>query len=233
MEVMEQRRNEIVAFVNEQGQVSFSQLKEKFPTVSEMTLRTDLKILDQNQQLVRIHGGAKSLVEVVGTEDFLKLRFVRNTEDKKIIAHKAKQLIKGNQTIFLDSGSTTTMLATEFEDKPNVIMLGGNMNCRSMSVNGYNAIRAIEKVNFDIAFMGVTRFDYETGFTCETLEDAEIKRLAVEKSNKVVVLMDSSKIGKRGTYTMCNLDQVDVVVCDDKLPENFIEECKARGILVY
>ena len=56
MEVMEQRRNEIVAFVNEQGQVSFSQLKEKFPTVSEMTLRTDLKILDQNQQLVRIHG---------------------------------------------------------------------------------------------------------------------------------------------------------------------------------
>ena len=45
--------------------------------------------------------------------------------------------------------------------------------------------------------------------------------------------MDSSKIGKRGTYTMCNLDQVDVVVCDDKLPENFIEECKARGILVY
>ena len=70
MEVMEQRRNEIVAFVNEQGQVSFSQLKEKFPTVSEMTLRTDLKILDQNQQLVRIHGGAKSLVEVVGTEDF-------------------------------------------------------------------------------------------------------------------------------------------------------------------
>ena len=253
MEVMEQRRNEIVAFVNEQGQVSFSQLKEKFPTVSEMTLRTDLKILDQNQQLVRIHGGAKSLVEVVGTEDFLKLRFVRNTEDKKIIAHKAKQLIKGNQTIFLDSGSTTTMLATEFEDKPNVIMtsgltcamelaklkesrvvmLGGNMNCRSMSVNGYNAIRAIEKVNFDIAFMGVTRFDYETGFTCETLEDAEIKRLAVEKSNKVVVLMDSSKIGKRGTYTMCNLDQVDVVVCDDKIPENFIEECKARGILVY
>ena len=233
MEVMEQRRNEIVAFVNEQGQVSFSQLKEKFPTVSEMTLRTDLKILDQNQQLVRIHGGAKSLVEVVGTEDFLKLRFVRNTEDKKIIAHKAKQLIKGNQTIFLDSGSTTTMLATEFEDKSRVVMLGGNMNCRSMSVNGYNAIRAIEKVNFDIAFMGVTRFDYETGFTCETLEDAEIKRLAVEKSNKVVVLMDSSKIGKRGTYTMCNLDQVDVVVCDDKLPENFIEECKARGILVY
>ena len=61
----------------------------------------------------------------------------------------------------------------------------------------------------------------------------KLKRLAVEKSNKVVVLMDSSKIGKRGTYTMCNLDQVDVVVGDDKLPENFIEECKAREILVY
>lgn len=56
MEVMDQRRNEIVEFVNENQTVTFTQLKEKFPSVSEMTLRTDLKYLDQAKRIVRIHG---------------------------------------------------------------------------------------------------------------------------------------------------------------------------------
>ena len=75
MEVMEQRRSEIVAFVNERESVTFAQLKERFPSVSEMTLRTDLKVLDQNRQLVRIHGGAKSIDQVVGNDDVLKRRW--------------------------------------------------------------------------------------------------------------------------------------------------------------
>ena len=82
MEVMEQRRSEIVAFVNERESVTFAQLKERFPSVSEMTLRTDLKVLDQNRQLVRIHGGAKSIDQVVGNDDVLKKRFVRNNRSK-------------------------------------------------------------------------------------------------------------------------------------------------------
>ena len=111
MEVMEQRRSEIVAFVNERESVTFAQLKERFPSVSEMTLRTDLKVLDQNRQLVRIHGGAKSIDQVVGNDDVLKKRFVRNTEAKRVIAKKALAFVEANRTIFFDSGSTTTMLA--------------------------------------------------------------------------------------------------------------------------
>lgn len=82
MEVMEQRRSEIVAFVNERESVTFAQLKERFPSVSEMTLRTDLKVLDQNRQLVRIHGGAKSIDQVVGNDDVLKKRFVSQYRSK-------------------------------------------------------------------------------------------------------------------------------------------------------
>ena len=59
MEVMEQRRSEIVAFVNERESVTFAQLKERFPSVSEMTLRTDLKVLDLNRQLVRFRDREK------------------------------------------------------------------------------------------------------------------------------------------------------------------------------
>ena len=56
---MEQRRNQIVELVNRKGSISFAQLKEAFPSVSEMTLRTDLKALDEARRVVRVHGGVK------------------------------------------------------------------------------------------------------------------------------------------------------------------------------
>ena len=74
MEGMEKRRNDIVRYVNEQGNVTFNQLKEHFPSVSDMTLRTDLKALDEQQKLVRIHGGAKSLEIVTGNDDVRRTR---------------------------------------------------------------------------------------------------------------------------------------------------------------
>ena len=111
MEVMDQRRNEIVEFVNENQTVTFTQLKEKFPSVSEMTLRTDLKYLDQAKRIVRIHGGAKSMDVVSGNDDVLKLRYGRNVNEKKEIAQKALSFVEPAKTIFVDSGSTTTMLA--------------------------------------------------------------------------------------------------------------------------
>ena len=57
MDTMEQRRNTIVDLVNQSGNVSFAQLKKKFPQISEMTLRTDLKVLDEAKRIVRVHGG--------------------------------------------------------------------------------------------------------------------------------------------------------------------------------
>ena len=120
MEVMDQRRNKIVAFVNENQTVTFTQLKEKFPSVSEMTLRTDLKYLDQAKRIVRIHGGAKSMDVVSGNDDVLKLRYGRNVNEKKEIAQKALSFVEPAKTIFVDSGSTTTMLAHVLNNQNNV-----------------------------------------------------------------------------------------------------------------
>ena len=120
MEVMDQRRNEIVEFVNENQTVTFTQLKEKFPSVSEMTLRTDLKYLDQAKRIVRIHGGAKSMDVVSGNDDVLKLRYGRNVNEKKEIAQKALSFVEPAKTIFVDSGSTTTMLAHVLNNQNNI-----------------------------------------------------------------------------------------------------------------
>lgn len=253
MEVMDQRRNEIVEFVNENQTVTFAQLKEKFPSVSEMTLRTDLKFLDQEKKIVRIHGGAKSMDEVAGNDDILKLRYGRNVSEKKEIAQKALRFVQPSKTIFLDSGSTTTMLAHILKDQNNifytsgltcaiemakltkskVFVTGGNLNTRSFSVNGMDGLRCLDKVNFDVAFIGVTRYAKDTGFTCQSLEDCELKRKAIAQSKKVIVLMDSSKVEKKGTYTICGLDEVDCVVSDSLLSDGFKQECEEHGLSVY
>lgn len=250
---MEQRRNDIVSFVNENGSVTFARIKERFAGVSEMTLRTDLKVLDQQNRIIRIHGGAKSLDQVTKNDDFLKQRYIRNTEEKKIIAQKALDLVKPGHTIFIDSGSTTTMLSHILKDQPNtfvtsgltcaiemaklksakVSLTGGNLNNRSLSVNGFEGLRLIERVNFDEAFIGVTNFSFKTGFTCESESDAELKKAAIQKANKVIILMDSSKYERKGTYTICNLDDVAAIVSDDKLPQEFIKKCEELGIIVY
>ena len=253
MDSVESRRNAITALINEKGEITFAQLKEAFPSVSDMTLRTDLKNLDDKKKIVRIHGGAKSVDLVVGTDDYLGKRSVRNVKAKKKIALKAKELILPGAAVFLDSGSTTTMLAAELEDQPNLIVTsgiscamelarlekpqvvipGGLLNRYSMSVCGMQGIRELQKMNFDIAFIGVTTYDDATGFACNVYEESQLKQTAIHKAGKVIALMDSSKIGKHSTFTFGTLDEVDVVISDGRLPASFLAACKEHGVEVY
>ena len=253
MDAMEMRRNAIAELVNKHGTVSFSQIKEQFPNVSEMTLRTVLKALDAAKEIVRIHGGAKSVQLVIGTDDYLTRRSVRNIQAKQEIAKKAKQLILPDTAIFLDSGSTTTELARIFPDqsnliyttglscatelanltKPVIMLTGGQLNRYSISMYGISAIRELEQVNFHQTFLGVTGYSMKAGFTCGNSEEAMLKRTAIAQAEQVIVLMDSSKTDVKSTYTICGLSDVDVIISDGKLPEDFLLECEKHHIVVY
>lgn len=249
---MEQRRNKMVELINQKGNVSFAQIKAEFPNVSEMTLRTDLKALDEANRIVRIHGGAKSVQVVIGTDDFLNKRSVRNISEKKEIAQKALKLLRSDSVVFLDSGSTTTSLASIFPDQSNLIYTtglscatelvnlehpiinipGGRMNRYSMSVCGYTAIKELEGVNFDQAFIGVTCYDESTGFTCGVRDEAILKQTVIKQSGQTIILMDSSKVGKRNPFTFCDLSDVDVIISDDHLPESFLKSCEEYDVTV-
>lgn len=252
MDSMEARRNAIVELINERGTVSFSQLKEAFSQVSEMTLRTDLKLLDESKRIVRIHGGAKSVQVVVGTDDYLSKRAVRNIAGKQRIAEKALSLLRPDTTIFVDSGSTTTMFARQFPDqsnliyttglscatelanltRPTVMLPGGRLNRYSQSVYGITAVRELERVNFSQTFLGVTSYSADTGFTCGSNEEAILKQTAIRQAEQVIVLIDSSKVGTRSTFCICDLSQIDMVVSDDHLPEAFLAECRRYQVPV-
>ena len=80
---MEERRKQIVELVNREGNVSFGRLKAEFDPVSEMTLRRDLEALDKAGSIIRVHGGVKSVEVVIGTDDLLLKRSVRNMKPRR------------------------------------------------------------------------------------------------------------------------------------------------------
>ena len=232
--------------------ITFSQLKSAFPDVSEMTLRTDLKSLDEARRIVRTHGGARSVEYIVGTDDLLLNRNTRNVAEKGIIARKAKGLIRPDSTVFLDSGSTTTALAKELDDmrtlvftnsltcaaelarleQARTIMIGGSLNRYSLSLNGSKSIEDVNALSFDLLFLGVTSFQSSTGFACGSDDEAALKRALIAHAEKTVVLMDSSKLGQKSTFKICDLADVDYVVSDGKLTEHFKKYCEEAEVKV-
>ena len=247
---MEQRRNAIVDFVNDKGNITFAQLEKRFPNVSQMTLRTDLKFLDEEKKIVRIHGGAKSVDVVLGTDDYIGRRAVRNVEEKESIVEKAAALIRANTTVFLDSGSTTTALAKVWPDQPNfiftssmtcamelsglkqptVFVLGGELNKYSMSVCGVAAIDSVKAVNFDMAFLGVTSYSSDAGFSCGVLMESYLKQAVLQRSAEKIILMDSFKTDKKSAFHICRLEEADMVISDKNVSKEFRLECERAGV---
>lgn len=246
------RRNKLIALVNRERTISFSELKHAFPDVSEMTLRTDLKHLDEQRLIVRVRGGARSVGYVIGTDDFLERRNARRVEEKTIIAQKAAGLLRPNTSIFLDSGSTITMMVRYIKidnllvftnslvsaqelshlEQIQTHMVGGRLNRYSMSVYGGQAAENISKISFDQLFLGATGYQQEQGLSCGSDEEAALKRSCISRADQVILLMDSGKIDHRSTFRICGLEKIDLVVTDGKAPESFLRECSEHNVEV-
>ena len=249
---MQKRRQKIVEIINREGQISFARLKNAFADVSEMTLRTDLKALDEMGAIIRIHGGARSVDTVTGTEIAFAQKTSHNIAEKSEIAVKAVKLLKACSSVFIDSGSTTTAMCRLVPDevrhiytsgiscamelcglkKPRVHMPGGLVNGSTVSITGSKTVLDIRSCHFDICFLGVTSFSPEYGFCCEIQDDALIKQVAMERSDRVVVLMDSGKYGMTNTYCFAETEAVDMVVSDSGLTDEQRNYFERKGIAV-
>lgn len=246
---MNQRRDRIAELINKEGTVSFSRLKAAFPNISEMTLRNDLKALDKDNRIVRVHGGARSIGVIIGADIAYDIRAAQNTAEKRLIAQKALKLLTPGLSIFLDSGSTAIEIARHFPDDSYMIftsgincaleltkltnarahLIGGELNRYNLSVNGIRSINEIEHLNFNMAFLGTTGFSLERGFTCAVEAENELKRAIIRKADKVVVLMDSRKVGIVNTFTFASPNEISTIISDDKLDEEIKKTLEANG----
>lgn len=252
------RRHDVVEYINSMGSVSFNELKKHFPSVSEMTLRTDLKELSDSGSIIRTRGGAKSIKRNTQASDLYMFRLQRNVDKKEQIAVKAEAYLREqlnrspNLTIYLGPGSTVTEIAKHFPDewctiitdsiscayelmalkKPTVVINGGTLNRYNCSCDGVSSLKNMERVNFDIMFLSVAGYSEEAGFTCIKEIMDETLDIVKKNSKMVIVPIDSTKFGVTYSITHAKLEDVDIVITDDGIGDRLRSHFTSNGIVV-
>jgi DeoR family glycerol-3-phosphate regulon repressor len=231
------RQARLVEAVRERGFISVTEIAASL-SVSEMTIRRDLDELEREGLLVRTHGGALA-PEGVGDhaidreEPAFEARLRHNQATKQRIADVAAGLLDGSQTVALDVGTTTYLLAQLVAGRPglkvftsslraasllsrgacDVYMPGGQVRGDEMSLCGPTAISQFEELWFDIALIGVSGitaggiFDY-------SFDDSELKRVYLRRSTRKVLLCDGSKFHRMSLVQVADFHDIDMLVTD-------------------
>lgn len=239
--------------VEAKGQVSVTELSVLL-NVSEVTIRKDLTILEQAGTLYRAHGKAIKISPYINDRDvYVKER--QYPAEKTAIAKCAVRLIEPNDSIIIASGTTVQYLAREIQPDDNghltvitsalnvatilsknrnieVIQLGGIVRGSSLSTIGCDAERQLENYTGSKLFIGVDGIDPEYGLSTTNLLEANLNRVMIGATEKVIVLCDSSKFGRRGFSRICSIDDVDQIITDSGIPRHMHEALTARGIEV-
>ena len=247
----EERRRKILMLLETEGRVTVNDLVRRFD-VSTVTMRADLDILAENGALVRSHGGAVRRLDPV--QDYsVAFKETMHHAEKVRIGQAAAGLLKPNQTIILDSGTTTLQvarhikqqklkgltvvtnalnIANELVDAPNVslIMLGGILRQVSNSFVGPQAERMLAALHADHLFLGVDGLDLEVGPTTPDILEAELNSLMIAVSTEVTIVADSSKIGRRSLSTIGSLSAIHRLITDDRIAPEAAQAIQARGL---
>jgi len=244
---MNPRRATVLEILTRNGQATVQELAET-TGVSVVTIRQDLSALENEGFLRRTHGGA-TLLEVENISHRMSIRY----EEKLRLAKKAAELVKDNETVFLESGSANALLARELAsrnvqivaanlfisrqirpgDLARVVVIGGMYQPESESVVGAMARQNIESTFFTTAFLGMDGFTPETGFTNRDMMRAEIASLVAKRCKNTYILADSSKFGATGMAHICGLGDLAGVITDKELPEQFVKIIKRSKTKLY
>lgn len=249
----EERRERIRYLLSEKPFVSLTELCEMFPDVSDMTLRRDIEYFEKIGAAIKVRGGARSVKFISDTkEDTISSRMNIHIEEKTKIGRVAATFTEAGRSIFFDAGSTVECAASFVPDErmtftttsPSVALelcrsgqhvvniVGGRIDRDNLSVSGMYAMRFLEDMNIDIAFLSPTGLSLSGGFTCGNYSDCELKRMVARKARVVVMLMDKTKNDKTLPFTFCDMSDVDVLVTDAPLPDDLAKLAKENGCRV-
>jgi DeoR/GlpR family transcriptional regulator of sugar metabolism len=251
MSGINERQLKIVSKINETGYVKVGELCKDLG-VSSVTIRKDLNYLERNGLLFRTHGGA-SKQSLYAFDRPVNEKENLNVDQKKRIARKALNYIHDNEYIILASGTTIHYLSRLIEGVMNltvltsslfvsielcnnesidVVQLGGIVRKSSNSVIGSISESMVSEFSCNKLFLGVDGIDLEFGLTTANLIEADLNKKMIKSAEKVIVLADSTKIGKRSFGKIGNLTIVDVLITDSNIPSKYITLFENSGIEV-
>jgi len=232
-----ERHKKIIEIISRKGSAKVDDLAMTLD-VSLMTIRRDLEKLSQEGRIDRIYGGAIIKKETPYTE-----KKIFETEVKYKIAQVAMKYVKCDNTVYLDSGTTSYEIAKLIKDIPGISVTtndieiarllidsnvdinicGGNIQKSTGSVIGQLATQTIENLRFDISFFGAMTIDDEFNVLTPTMDKAVMKRTICKNSKEKYLVIDKSKFGREAFVKINHLSDYTAVITNKKFS---IEEKK-------
>jgi DeoR family transcriptional regulator of aga operon/DeoR family fructose operon transcriptional repressor len=248
-----ERRDEIISKIRAQRSVKVCDLVEEY-RVSIETIRRDLEYLEKKGFLRRVYGGAV-LHGFYGEEPEHERRLITNYPQKQAIGKKAAGLINDGDTLFIDQGTTPLEVARELRAKRNltvitnstlvahellqnnttcrVIVLGGEMRRGELTLSGTITENNLEFFYATKVILGIGGISLETGVTDYHLQEANTRRIMIQRSAEVIGVADYSKFDIVAMNFICPVEKIHILVTDWTIPSRVIAEYRSRGIKVY
>ena len=251
MMTLYERRQTILRLIHERTSVHVTELS-RLLDVSEGTIRNDLTAMEDEGLIVRVRGGAASAMRntTPPTTAFTSRAQV-NFDAKRRIAQWAADMIEDGDTIALDASTTVLNIASFLHDRRGltiitngievaralaqnpthtVILLGGVLRADGNAINGTLGQAMLKDLHVKTAFVSCVGLTLENGLTEADVQQAQIKELLIEITGRVVLLVDSSKIGQVGLVPFAALPQIAHIVTDDQITPSMIDDLRRHDV---
>ncbi|MGV3541105.1 MAG: DeoR/GlpR family DNA-binding transcription regulator [Rufibacter sp.] len=248
-----ERHHHIITKLQQEGQVNVLDLCEEL-SVSSVTIRKDLKLLEDKGILFRTHGGATQNNPYTVDRPVNEKEHLQITE-KNRIGLAAARLLEPNDSILIASGTTVMALAKNIQPhllktltvitsalnvalellrhpEVEVMQLGGLLRRSSSSVTGPYSESILNDFSCSKLFLGVDGIDLEFGLTTTNVMETHLNRRMINVSQKTIVLADSSKFGKRGFGRICGFEDIDQIITDKGISEHTFKTLQGLGVKV-
>lgn len=236
-----ERLDRILEMVNAKGIIKAQDIMNALE-VSDMTVRRDLDELEKSGKLLRLRGGAQSIHYSIDKELSHMEKSTVHRNEKLEIAKLAASMVHDNDSIFLGPGTTIELMASLIDTQPariitnslpvfeilkarysNVLILtGGSLRSNTGCFIGPMTNNALEKMNFDAAFISCNGIA-ENKVSTSSMEEGEAQRIALNNSHYRYLLADSSKFNREDFYTYYQLYNMDLLITNHDADENLIE----------
>jgi DeoR family fructose operon transcriptional repressor len=249
----EERQQAIASLVMSKGRASVVDLAQAYDVTTE-TVRRDLAVLDRAGIVRRVHGGAVPVRALRVVEPGVMERESTRADYKDAIARAAIDFLPINGgSVLLDAGTTTgrvaailpadrdlvvvtnsVAVAARLAAMPSVSLqlLGGRVRRVTQAAVGEPTLRVLETLRVDVAFIGTNAISVGHGLSTPDSEEAAVKRAMVRSANYVVVVADSSKVGREDLMSFAPIDKVDVLITDSEVSASDRTALTDRGVEV-
>jgi len=245
----EKRKEKLIEIIKRSGTISINDLAKKLG-LSSVTIRKDIRELEEAGLVSRLWGGV-SFRENSITEQTFDQKSIINLLEKKAIAQIAITLLNPGDIIGISAGTTAYEFAKLLYQFPNlqivtygvniayllarmgksVVVPGGFIRDKSYALIGEETVAFLKKIHLDKCFMGVDGIDEEV-LTDVNMAEATVNRTMIERSRKLIVIADHTKLGQRKLVPIASIDKVDVLVTDNKADKELLKAFEDKGVKV-